>query len=304
MPRLPTSIRVDFHSHSTASDGRLAPAVLVVRAAAAGVTHLSLTDHDSVAGLLEAAGAARLAGLALVPGIEITATFNGREIHVLGHFLLPGAPGLAAWCGERGGERSDRMRAMVERLAAAGIRVAWADVVAEAAGGTLARPHLARTLVNYGYAAGLQEAFDRYLSPGTPGFVDRPRPTAAEACALVRAAGGTSSIAHPGPNRISRHELADLATQGLDAVEADHGQHPPTQREAYTRWGAAVGLASTGGSDFHSEPPTHGELGTHTTSPADFEVLAARAHERQRDPLLAAALASWLAAGGFAPGHG
>lgn len=274
-------MRIDLHGHSTASDGTLAPAAYVALARASGVTHLGLTDHDTTLGLAEAMRAAA-PDVEIVPGIELTATFHGREIHLLGHFVDPDAQALAGACAAAAAERETRLARMVERLAAAGVNVRFEHVLEEAAGGTLARPHLARTLVRYGHAASMQEAFDRFLSRGTPGWVDRQRPEAKEAIAVIHAAGGTAAIAHPGVNGISRHELADLAALGLDAAEAYHPNHPATQAEAYVRWGRALGLRATGGTDFHGGGPEAAPPGTVTTPPEELEALRAVAAGRAR----------------------
>lgn len=273
--------RIDLHSHSNRSDGLLAPAALVRRAADRGVTHLALTDHDAVDGIPEARAAAP-DGLCLVGGMEVTTGFNGRELHVLALFLDPATPEIVAFCAAARAERAVRIERMVERLAGHGVRLKLEDVLAEANGATLARPHLARTLVRYGYVDSLQRAFDQFLAPGMPGHVDRQRPSVAEVVRLVRGAAGVTSLAHPGVNRISRYELAELAGLGLDAVEAVHPDQPPNQAEAYERWGRALGLRTTGGSDFHGDGPgSHGPPGTATTPVAEFEALSALAAGRR-----------------------
>lgn len=276
------AVKIDLHSHSTRSDGLLSPAALVDRAAGQGVTHLALTDHDAVDGIAEARASA--AGrLELVGGMEITADFRGREVHVLGLFVQPHHPEIQAFCAATRRERATRIERMVEKLARVNIKVRLDDVLAEANGATLARPHLARTLVAYGYAPSLQRAFDHFLAEGRPGYVERAQPTTDEAIALMRRCGAVTSIAHPGVNKLSRHELADLAAEGLDGVEAFHPDHPPNQAEAYQRWGAACGLRATGGSDFHGDgAESHGPPGIRSTPPADFEALAALARDRSR----------------------
>ncbi len=266
-------MRVDLHSHSTCSDGRLSPTQLVDLAAAHGVTHLALTDHDTVAGVAEAR-AASAGRLSVVAGIEITTGFHGRELHLLGLFVDLDSPDLQQFCEQARCERETRIERMVRALRAARYDVTMDDVLLQAAGGVLARPHLARALVAKGYVESTQRAFDQLLSPGHPGHVERPKPAFADAVKLVRSSGGVSSLAHPGVDKISRQELAALAELGLDAVEAAHPNHPPNQVEAYVRWGAACGLRWTGGSDFHAPGETDAHPGSFGAAPEEFERLA------------------------------
>lgn len=297
-------MRADLHSHSTRSDGALSPAALVELVVAHGVTHLALTDHDTLDGVQEAAQAAHRAGrkVQIVAGIEITASFHEREVHLLGHFVLPDAPALRDWTASRLAERQTRMTQMVERLQSAGLAVSMDDVEREAGGGVLARPHLARALVARGYAENVGRAFDRFLQKGAPGWVERRGPTIEEAVRVVREAGGTSSLAHPGANRISRQEVRALAAAGVDALEAFHPDHPPNQADAYVRWGRALGLHATGGSDFHAPGEHSTPPGTFVTPVPDWRALTALAAERQAAEHLAGARARWAADGGWLPG--
>jgi predicted metal-dependent phosphoesterase TrpH len=275
-------MRADLHSHTLCSDGELSPEALVRRAAGAGVTHLAITDHDGVAGVDEASRAGAVMGVEIVAGIEVTAQLHGRECHVLGHFLDLTRPGLAAWCVARKDERQDRLRAMAAKLTAGGVHIDFDALVREAGDATLGRPHLARALVSGGYAHSVADAFSRFLGVGGPGYVDRPRPEATEVIALLREAGGTSSLAHPGLNKVSRAELRQLADAGLDAVEADHPDHPPSQAGDIARWAKDVGIQVTGGSDFHGARTGSVELGARTTRPEAFAVLRERALGRRR----------------------
>ena len=167
---------IDLHTHTTASDGRCTPADLVARAAAAGVSVLSVTDHDTVAGCAEASAAAREAGLVLVPGIEITAVLDDADIHVLGYFFDTESTMLAAFLAEQRQRRVDRVRRMIHRLAASGIQLDADAIVApgiEDPTRSVGRPWIARALVAGGHARNTNEAFDRWLSKGRPAFVPR-----------------------------------------------------------------------------------------------------------------------------------
>jgi predicted metal-dependent phosphoesterase TrpH len=272
-------MQADLHSHSTASDGRLSPTALVDLALAAGVTHLALTDHDTIAGFTEASVAAQ-GRLVVIPGLEVTADWSGREVHVLALFVQPGAPALVAFVERARQERATRIERMVAALRHAKIDVTLDDVLAEANGAVLARPHLARALVSRGYVESTQRAFDRLLGPGCPGHVARPKPTVAEVVVLVRGAGGVTSLAHPGIEKVSRHEVARFAAHGLDAVEAAHPNHPPNQCEAYARWAQAAGMRWTGGSDFHGPLAEDERFLLKTTPASELEALAELARRR------------------------
>jgi predicted metal-dependent phosphoesterase TrpH len=269
---------IDLHSHTLHSDGQRTPDELLAEAAAARVTVLSLTDHDTVSGIAEASAAATRRGIRLVPGIELSCDLHGREVHVLGHFLDPCSGALLQLTADMLGERRERMERMVARAQAAGFtQVTLERVIAASGGENLGRPHLARALVECGHAKSIKDAFDRFLHSRGPLWVDRRRLAVPEAIALVRSAGGTSSIAHPGANGVSRQELKVCADAGLDAVEALHPDHVPTQREAYERWAADFGMLVTAGSDYHGpavQPDR--KLGDRTLSAERFAALEER----------------------------
>lgn len=272
---------IDLHSHTTHSDGLLSPEALLALARARGVKTFAVTDHDTVSGLADAAQAAAAEGVAFVPGIEITAGFNGREIHVLGHFIVPTEPTLVAFCESMRQERQQRIVRMIASLEKAGVSISLEDVLEQSSGKTLGRPHIARAMVAKGLVDHMQDAFDRYLTPGRPGWVERRRPEWDEAIKLIHGAGGTASIAHPGSDRIGTQELKTLASKGLDAVEAFHPRHPPSQAEAYVRWGNECGLLATGGSDFHGPESENSHPGLMSAPARDFERLREQAAERQ-----------------------
>lgn len=242
---------IDLHSHTNHSDGQRTPEELLAEAAAAGVTVLAVTDHDTVSGIAQCRAAAAKVGVRLVAGIELSAQLHGREVHVLGHLLDAGSPALGELQRFAMEERRERMVRMVKRANDAGMKVTLEQVVAMSGGDNLGRPHLARALVARGYVESVKEAFEKYLRDGRPLFVDRARMEAKEAIALIHEAHGTASLAHPGANRVSQQELKGLAESGLDAVEALHPEHVPSQAEAYTRWAEGLGMLITAGSDYH-----------------------------------------------------
>ncbi len=278
--------KIDLHSHTVHSDGQRTPAELFAEAAAAGIAVLSVTDHDTVSGLAECALAAQANGLRLVPGIELSCDLHGREVHILGHFLDPDSPALRALAGEMQDERRERMVRMVARAAELGLRGVTLELVTSFSGGeTLGRPHLARALIKTGHASSMKDAFDRYLKDDGLLFVDRRRLPAKDGIALLHQAGGTASVAHPGANEVQRGELKILADQGLDAVEANHPEHVPTQVDAYTRWAEENKMLITAGSDYHG-PAVQADrkLGDRYLSTERFQKLEDRAKTHSRQP--------------------
>jgi hypothetical protein len=274
---------IDLHSHTIHSDGDRTPAQLFDAAAAAGVHVLAVTDHDTVSGLVECADAARKSGVRLIPGIELSCELHGREVHVLGHFLDPSAKALHALADDMLAERRERMERMVGLAQTLGMRgVTMERVIACSGGENLGRPHLARVLIDEGHATTVKDAFEKFLRTKGPLWVDRRRLTIQEAVALVHGAGGTCSVAHPGANGISKQELRTLATDGIDAVEAWHPEHPPNQAEAYERWAAEMGMLTTAGSDYHgpSVQPDR-KLGDRSLTEDRFAALEARATSRR-----------------------
>ncbi len=249
---------IDLHTHTTASDGRCSPVELVTLAAAAGVNVLSVTDHDTTAGLSEAAAASEKAGIELVAGIEMTAIVDGLDVHVLGYLFNPESASLAAFLSTQRARRVERVRQMVERLAELGVALDAATVLNDGAGGgtlqgrAAGRPWIARALVAAGYVENTGEAFERYLKRGAPAFVPRIGPTPPEVFAQIHAADGIASLAHP--RLLNRHDLvAELVTNGVDAIEAFHGKHSPDDTARYLALAKAHDLGVSGGSDFHGD---------------------------------------------------
>jgi predicted metal-dependent phosphoesterase TrpH len=282
---------IDLHLHTTASDGRLTPAELVDRASAAGLKTISVTDHDTVAGLPEAARAAAVAGLRLVQGIEITAVNQGRDVHVLGYFIDVDHEPLAIFLEEQRAHRVSRLREIGSRLAALGAPLEVDGVLEQAAarpGCSVGRPLLARALLDAGHVQTQQEAFDRFLGAGMPAFVPRTAAPPAHVVEVIHSANGIASLAHPGVT--ARDEIIEpLAAAGLDAIEVYHSDHSPEQQRAYAAMAHALGLAISGGSDYHGEiavegpgRPKRATLGRVSLPSEAFHELEARAHRRSQ----------------------
>jgi predicted metal-dependent phosphoesterase TrpH len=269
---------IDLHSHTTASDGQHSPSELVRLAAEAGITHLAITDHDTVAGLAEAAEAAQARGLTLVPGIELSAFIGDREVHVLGHFIQPNNPELFTLSNRMRKEREQRMRRMIEKLNQLGVPITFEQVIAIARDANLGRPHLARALVEKRVCLSVKEAFERFLAAGRAAFVPRERISARDAIRLIRGAGGTATIAHPAVSGVSAADLRVLRQDGLDGLEVFHADQNPSTQAKFLAIAKELQLVPTAGSDFHGEQVAPGrKLGLASTEPRHFEELQRRA---------------------------
>jgi hypothetical protein len=276
---------IDLHTHTTASDGRCSPAELVAQASAAGVAVLSVTDHDTLAGCGPTAAACAAAQIEFVPGIEITAVRDGVDVHTLGYFMDVDSPDLARFLELQREDRLSRVRAMVDLLRGFGI-VLDADAILKPAredsSKSAGRPWVARAMVQAGHVATIGDAFERWLGHGRPAFVPRRGATPDVVIAQVRAAGGIASIAHPGP---LGHDdwLPDFVDAGLDAIEAYHSEHDGPATARYLAFADKVGIAVTGGSDYHGDT-SHGSLGGVSLPPEAFEKLRALAAVRRSGP--------------------
>lgn len=248
-PAAPAARYVDLHVHSTASDGAVPPREVVLAAAAAGLTAIALTDHDTINGVAEARRAGAERGVEVIAGVELSAFEDDRETHLLGLHLSD----LAAIEGSLATFRSAR-RIRAERIVATlndlGVPVTLDAVMAEAGTGAIGRPHIARALIAGGWARDTREAFDRYLGFRKPAFVPKHTLGLGEAIRLVHAAGGIAILAHPGGAGV-RTWLETLAGHGLDGVEV---RHPGHSAEDMARLGALadhLDLVPSGGSDWH-----------------------------------------------------
>jgi predicted metal-dependent phosphoesterase TrpH len=269
---------IDLHTHTTASDGRATPAELVARAKSAGLQVLSVTDHDTTAACAPVAAACALAGIEFVTGIEVTAVVDGKDVHMLGYFMDPDDERLGVFLAEARRMRIDRIRQMVQKLSEHGIQL---DVEAVLSPGTTdtkkaaGRPWIARALIAGGHVATIGEAFDRWLSSGRPAFVERIGPTPEDVIREVHSARGLASIAHPGI--LQRDDLIPgLARAGMDAIEAYHSKHNVDDTVRYITLADRLGLAVTGGSDYHADPAAPIQVGSVTLPRELFDALKRR----------------------------
>ena len=250
---------VDLHAHSTASDGAATPAALVAAARQAGLAAIALTDHDTVAGVRAAVAAADGIGPRVVPGVELSAVDASGETHVLGLHLAD-LETLDARLAELREMRRTRAERIVQRLNALGVRVTMDDVLAQAAGGAIGRPHVARALIANGWAGDLRTAFDRYLGAGRPAYVAKDRLSLADAIGMVHRAGGVAVLAHPGA-AATPERLKALAALGLDGVEVRHPSHDEGEIARILALTERLGLVPSGGSDWHGQPDGSRALG-------------------------------------------
>ncbi|HSQ32445.1 MAG TPA: PHP domain-containing protein [Gemmatimonadaceae bacterium] len=240
---------VDLHVHSTASDGSRAPADVVQEAKRVGLAAIALTDHDTVDGVAEASNAGSAIGVRVVPGVELSAVEGDVETHILGLHLSDTRELEARLVALRDMRRT-RAERIVQRLNELGVRIAMADVLEQAAGGAIGRPHVARAMIADGWAVDFRDAFDRYLGNGKPAFVSKDRLAVADAIELIHRAGGLAILAHPAQAG-TRERVQAFAALGIDGLEV---RHPSHSAEDAARLAALVdhfGLVPSGGSDWH-----------------------------------------------------
>ncbi len=266
------------------SDGTRPPAEVMRRAAAAGLDAIALTDHDTSAGIAEAAQALP-PGLTLVPGMELSCRRDGHSVHMLAYLFDPGHEELAAELDRITSARVERAQAMVDRLAELGTGVTWEQVRQIAGGGVIGRPHIARAMVATGAISTVDEAFTpEWIGAGGRAHVRRYALDPARAVRLVAAAGGVSVLAHPMAQRrgwlVPEDLISELAEAGLGGVEVAHPDHEEEERLVLAGLAARLGLATTGGSDDHGEL-TGDRLGTEVTAEADYDRLLSGATGRR-----------------------
>jgi predicted metal-dependent phosphoesterase TrpH len=240
---------VDLHAHSTASDGALAPREVVRAARELKLAAIALTDHDTVDGLAEARAEGEQLGIRVVAGVELSAVEGEAETHLLG-LHLRNVDELETRLRDLRRMRLTRAERIVERLNELGVKVTIEDVLAQSGGGAVGRPHIARALVNDGWATDLRDAFDRYLGNGRAAFVAKERLSIADAIAMIHVAGGLAILAHPGGSG-TRARVEALAALGLDGVEVRHPSHSSEDASRLLALVEHFRLVPSGGSDWH-----------------------------------------------------
>ena len=257
---------IDLHTHTTASDGSLSPAELVKEAAQAGLKAVAVTDHDTIDGLGEALETGQGLEMEVVPGVEISMEVGLKGgAHLVGLWVRPGHQGLLQGLERLQEARAQRNPRMLAKLNELGLKLSMEEVSQQAGGGQVGRPHFARALVEKGLAGSVGEVFSRWLGAGAQAYVPKERLTPAEGISLVRAAGGVPVLAHPGLLDLDRNGLESLLRKlkglGLEALEAYYSEHDEATRRGLVSLAARLGLAVSGGSDFHGASKPQVKLG-------------------------------------------
>jgi len=243
---------IDMHMHSTASDGSDTPEAVAALAERNGLRVIALTDHDSLEGIPAAAARAEMAGIRIIPGVELSVHEQGTDVHLLAYGFDPSDPGLREAIARYRDARRDRARKILARLKGLGIRVPLETVESIARGGAIGRPHVAEALLQAGFVETFNEAFQRFLGTHAPAYVAKTAVLLEEASRVVRDAGGVTVLAHPGT--LNRDQwIPGWARRGLDGIEVWHSKHDAAAVARYQGFAKIHGLLMTGGSDYHGE---------------------------------------------------
>lgn len=272
-------LNVDLHMHTTASDGGLTPADLILRACEKSLNVIAITDHDTTDGVKPAQ---RTAGNALlvIPGIELSAEDAGRDVHTLGYFIDIENPHFQSELTHFREVRYKRAQKIVDKLNELGLPLDWARIVELADGGSIGRPHIARAMIEAGYVASVQEAFDRYIDNGGPAYVSRKRLSPEQAITMIHSAGGAAVLAHPGLVENYPAMIERLVPAGLDGIEVYHPDNPEQVQKHLLALADRYNLLITGGTDFHgldTKDVTFADLGSIQPPPESVDALRERA---------------------------
>lgn len=257
---------IDLHAHSTASDGSDTPSQLVRRAAEIGLTAVALTDHDTLEGIEEATAAAKLTSVRLIPGVELSLEWSQGGMHLIVLFLGPGRGPLRDRLAELQAGRDERNQKMVELLNSLGVSIEYQEVLTEAGGGSVGRPHIAAVMAKHGHVDNIASAFDLWLGKGKPAYVGRKRLLPEEAIGLARMEGAVPILAHPHTMGIDTAEdmattLRRLRAAGLIGLECHYPLYSPDERLEYVDLARRFDLVPSGGSDYHGRYKVGIDLG-------------------------------------------
>jgi predicted metal-dependent phosphoesterase TrpH len=269
-------LNVDLHCHSIVSDGTLTPSVLAQRAKANGVDLWALTDHDEIDGIAEARTAANAVGLKFVAGVEVSITWSGKTVHIVGLGVDEHNPALRAGLASVRGGRERRGREIAEDLARVGIQGAYEGAMQHAGNPEmLGRTHFARFLVESGVRPTVADVFKHYLVEGKPGFVPHRWGTLEQAVGWICGAGGRAVIAHPARYALSELQrdalIAAFKDIGGEGIEVVTGSHTPEEYEIFAQVARRSGLLASRGSDFHGVTESGADLGSLPPLPSDLK---------------------------------
>lgn len=274
-----TDNRADLHTHTTYSDGQMTPAALVEEAVWKGLCALSITDHDSIDGIEEAIRAGEEQLIEILPGIELSCEFEGREAHILG-YDIEATSNLSETILTLRQRRVERMEKMLQKLAPMGVHITIDEVRNEAQNRTIGRPHLARVMLRKGYISSIGQAFARYIGDDGPANVPKERLSVPEGIALIHEAGGVAVLAHPFISRL-QDDIARFCAMGLEGVEVFHPDHTPENEAMLVALCTEMGMLITGGSDYHGTGYGGRALGARFVPYEYIEPIRERARKRK-----------------------
>ncbi len=256
----------DLHTHSTASDGSDTPSELMALAAKVGLAAIALSDHDTVAGLSEAAAAAARLGIEFIPAVELSCQFHKGNMHMLGYYIDPEEGSFLEVLSQVQAARAERNPRILEKLAALGVPVTMEEIEAISHGGQVGRPHIARAMVEKGYVKDVSQAFDRYLKRGAKAYAPKSILAPEAAISAIKGAGGIAVLAHPFSLQARDLQelqaiVADLKSKGLMGMECYYSEHSPEFTRQCIDLARSMGLAVTGGSDYHGKAKPYIKLG-------------------------------------------
>lgn len=257
---------VDLHVHSNKSDGSLTPSDLVLEAKKKGLTAFALTDHDTVDGIDEAMEAAKGSGVTVIPGIELSTEYEGKDIHIVGLFIDKEQPAFRDKIQEFVDSRILRNQKMCQKLTEAGCPLTYEELMEEFPGSVITRAHYAQILLKKGYTKSLKEAFERYIGDRGPCFIPREKITPEDGVKLILSAKGIPVLAHPLLYKMGKERLQILIDRlkaaGLEAIEAVYCTYSPSEEVQMRELAKKNGLLISGGSDFHGSAKPGLEMGT------------------------------------------
>ncbi|MFO8058738.1 MAG: PHP domain-containing protein [bacterium] len=266
----------DLHTHTSYSDSKESPKNLVERARRAGLRTIAVTDHDTVSGLEDTYAASRKSSVSIVPGVELSTRHKSVEVHVVGLWIDPASAGLKRIMDRIEKSRVDRAMKMVERLAGLGAAIDFSDVESVAGKGVIGRPHVAQALVDRGRVDSFHSAFRLYIGREGPAYVRKLSISPADAIEAIHGAGGVAVMAHPLVGGPQREHVRDITAMGLDAVEVSHPKLSANDSHWLREYAAGHGLAVSGGSDWHGEGWSEGEMGDYGLNERELQELYSR----------------------------
>ena len=256
--------------HTSFSDGMLKPAEMVQRARTEGLAAIGIVDHDSIDGIEEGTEEGRKAGVEVVPGVELSSQYNGKDVHILGYYFNPQCRNLADYLKMFREERHKRAEKMIRNLNDSGVKILIEDVEERARGKCIGRPHLAEELLEKGYVETIQEAFQRYIGYGSDAYEEKYKLPPEEAIRLITGAKGLAFLAHPGAG-ISETVIMNFVKSGLDGLEVVHPFLYQERQKLLKSIAQRLGLLMSGGSDCHGGRDGNFYMGRHMVPYAFLE---------------------------------